>query len=118
MYLHICISTSDLLCKHHITTLDDLLSLQTHQPICLGAFTITKEQTLFAFCIKFSPLLIRHLCIRNTSKHTHVCDSRPLTTPCLFGCLSNKCTSWAPIACVHCCNHRFRPKVLVEVLVV
>src|SRR6478672_2963088 len=100
----------------HIATLDDLLGLQANQPICLGALTIAKENALDALCIKLGSPLIGHLGISNTTKHAHVRNARPLTTPCLFGRHTLDSPSGAPVASIHRITHRLGPKLKPEAL--
>ncbi len=54
MHLQIIAYTSTILHELNIPTLDDLFGLHTHEPICLGAFTIPQKQAFCALCIKLT----------------------------------------------------------------
>ncbi len=108
-HLQIIVDTSAIPHEFNIPTLDDLLGLHTHEPICVRAFTIPKKQAFCALCIKLTPLLVGHHGIRKASKHTHVWNARLSPTPRFLRCDGRQRPWGTSIPCVGRIHHRFRP---------
>src|ERR1700689_3364996 len=105
-----------ILAKCHITSSNDLLGLERHEPVRLGTFTISKKHTFCCLGLKFGSLRIGYLCKCDASKCAHVLHAGWPPTPRLLWCHVLNRTRRASVACVHRSHHRFRPKVQTQIL--
>lgn len=72
IHLQIISNVRTMLYEHDISNFYDISHLQAHEHVCFHEFTIANEQIFGIFCIKLTPLLIKHHCLCNTSEHAHV----------------------------------------------
>ena len=70
--------------KHNISYFYDCICFQTHQPIHLHTFAISKKHAFDLICIKFALLFIQKYCINKIFEHTYVYDVRPPPAACFY----------------------------------